>query len=307
MLMLPRLTPGRPAAPAVLFALLVALACAVSPPTVRAADGEFSIPGFGIVRAEEIQAAAVSAAELEADLRELDAVFGAPAPAVSVAGGVASYTGETNAAGFDALAAASNAVDTLVVDSLGGEVFWGLKIGELIHARGWEVRVNGVCFSSCANYIFPAGKRKIIAAGGIVGWHGSARQDAVLAARAGISETEEFLRKIIPAMLAGLADSGQAAPPREEMLAGIAAEFARHQTRRRMEAAFFARIGVDPDSAVYGFFPESGVPQNAGGWTYRVKDMAKFGITGVAYRGGGEYPPADKLAFLGLAVAEVKP
>jgi len=249
----------------------------------------------------------VSEAELESDLRALDAAFGAPAPAVSVEGGVASYTGETNAAGFDALTAIAeaNTVKTLSIDSLGGEVFWGMKIGELVRARGWDVRVRGVCFSSCANYIFPAGKRKVIDAGGIVGWHGSARQDAVLAAQAGISETEEFLRKIIPAMLAGLADSGQPAPPRAEMLAGIAAEFARHQTRRRMESAFFARIGVDPASAVHGFSPAAGVPQNAGGWTYRLADMAKFGITGVEYL-GGEYPPADKLAFLGLAIATVE-
>jgi len=287
-------------------AVTVALT-AVAP--ARADDaGEFSIPGLGVIRAEEIKAPAVTVAELDADLRAVDALFSAGAPVVTVADGVATYTGATNAAGFDALVAAaeSNAVVALSIDSLGGEVFWGIKIGELVFARGWDVRVRGVCFSSCANYIFPAGRRKRIAAGGIVGWHGSARQDAVLAARAGVSEMEEFLRKIVPAMLAGFASGGQAAPGRAEMLAGVGAEFARHQTRQRMESALFARIGVDPDSAVYGFLPEAGVPESAGGWTYRIADMAAFGITGVEYHGDGEYPPADKLAFLGLAVAEVK-
>jgi len=130
----------------------------------------------------------------------------------------------------------------------------------------------------------------------------------VLAARAGISEAEEFLRKIVPAMLAGIADSGQPAPRREELLAGVSAEFGRHQTRRRMEEAFFARIGVAQDSAVYGLRPESGVPQNAGGWTYRLADLAAFGITDVEYLGGddGDYPPPDKRAFLGLTIATVK-
>ncbi|MDD9812518.1 MAG: hypothetical protein OXU71_12600 [Gammaproteobacteria bacterium] len=291
------------------------LAAALLSATARAGDGDgdgdsFSIPGLGLVRAEEIAAPTVSEDQLERDLRALDIAFGAPKPAVTFAGGVASYTGEVNAAGFDALSALaeSEAVQTLSVDSLGGEVFWGMKIGELVFARGWDVRVRGICFSSCANYLFPAGKRKIIAAGGIVGWHGSARQDAVLAARAGISEAEEFLRKIVPAMLAGIADSGQPAPRRAEMLAGVSAEFGRHQTRRRMEEAFFARIGVAADSAVYGLRPESGVPQNAGGWTYRLADLAAFGITDVEYLGGndGDYPPPDKRAFLGLTIATVK-
>jgi len=296
-------------AAAVTVTVVLTVAVTVSATVARADDaGVFSIPGLGEVSAAEIAAPAVTVDELEADLRLVDALFVAEAPAVAVDDGVARYTGATNAAGFDALAAIaeSNAVEVLSIDSLGGEVFWGIKIGELAHARGWDVRVSGVCFSSCANYIFPAGRRKFIDAGGIVGWHGSARQDAVLAARAGVSETEEFLRKIVPAMLAGIAGSGQPAPGRAEMLAGIGAEFARHQTRRRMESAFFARIGVDGDSAVYGFFPESGVPESAGGWTYRIADMAAFGITDVEYRGDGEYPPADKLAFLGLAIATVK-
>lgn len=288
-----------------LAALLVALACLVSPPA--RGDG-FSIPGLGVVRPGEIKAPQVSEAELEKELRALDQAFHAPPPAVSVANGVASYTGEVNAAGFDALAGIARAggVSALRVDSLGGEVFWGMKIGELVFANGWELRVKSVCFSSCANYIFPAARRKVIAAGSIVGWHGSARQDAVLAERAGISEEEEFLRKIVPAMLAGLADSGQAAPGRAMMLREIAAEFGRHRTRRRMEEAFFKRIGVHPDIAVHGLRSESGVPQASGGWTYRIADLAKFGITNVEYLGRGDYPPPDKLAFLGLTIAIVK-
>jgi len=293
----PHFTPG-------LAALLVALACSVPPLPARGDDG-FSIPGLGVVRADDIKAPEVSEQELEQDMRSLEEAFGAPKPAVSVEGGVASYTGEVNAAGFDALAAiaAGGDVSALSVDSLGGEVFWGMKIGELVFAGGWEVRVRGICFSSCANYIFPAGKRKIIDAGAIVGWHGSARQDAVLAARAGISEEQEFLRKIVPAMLAGLADSGQDAPGREMMLEGIASELGRHRTRRRMETAFFERIGVHSDSAVYGFLPESGVPETSGGWTYRIPDLAQFGITNVEYLGPGDYPPPDKLALLGLSIA----
>lgn len=289
-----------------LAALLVALACWVSPPA-RGGDG-FSVPGLGVVRPGEIKAPTVSERELEKDLRALEKVFGAAASAVSVANGVASYTGEVNAAGFDALAriARAGGVSALRVDSLGGEVFWGMKIGELVFANGWELRVKGHCFSSCANYIFPAAKRKIIAAGAIVGWHGSARQDAVLAARAGISEEEEFLRKIVPAMLAGLADSGQRAPGRGMMLREIAGELGRHRTRQRMEEAFFERIGVHPDSAVHGLRPESGVPETSGGWTYRIADLAAFGITNVEYLGRGNYPPPDKLAFLGLSIAIVK-
>ena len=52
-----------------------------------------------------------------------------------------------------------------------------MKIGLWIFDHELDVIVDELCFSSCANYIFTAGKNKIIEKDAIVGWHGSEQQD----------------------------------------------------------------------------------------------------------------------------------
>lgn len=65
----------------------------------------------------------------------------------------------------------------LDIESGGGEVEASLYMGALVFSRGLNVRVSGIgCVSSCANYIFPAGRKKQIMPGAVVAWHGSAIQ-----------------------------------------------------------------------------------------------------------------------------------
>jgi hypothetical protein len=81
-------------------------------------------------------------------------------------------------------------VTKLVVNSGGGYAEEGLQIGRILLKKQIDVQVTGVCLSSCANYIFTVGKRKIIK-DGVVGFHGNinalertdivAKEDAVLA------------------------------------------------------------------------------------------------------------------------------
>ena len=107
-------------------------------------------------------------------------------------------------------------------------------------------------------------------------------------------------------MREGFAQSGQGELTREMLMAGLTQELARQNTRRKMETDFFQRIGVDADSAIYGLLPGSNLPQDAGGWTFRIADMAKFGITNVKWLGAGDYPPPEKLSFLGLSLLAVE-
>ena len=62
----------------------------------------------------------------------------------------------------------------LRITSVGGDIEAGMRIGAYIHEKRIDVVVSGACLSSCANYIFPAGRKRIIEEGGYVGWHGSA-------------------------------------------------------------------------------------------------------------------------------------
>lgn len=60
----------------------------------------------------------------------------------------------------------------LVVNSNGGDAEEGLAIGKILLGRPIDVQVTGLCVSSCANYIFTAGARKLIK-DGVVGYHGN--------------------------------------------------------------------------------------------------------------------------------------
>lgn len=66
-----------------------------------------------------------------------------------------------------------NKVSKLIIRSGGGEVMGSMKVARWIRDNDIDVEVDGMCFSSCANYIFPAGRNKYIVGEGIVGWHGT--------------------------------------------------------------------------------------------------------------------------------------
>ena len=62
--------------------------------------------------------------------------------------------------------------DTVVIKSKGGDVNNGMDLAEFIFENQLNVKVLDYCLSSCANYVFPAGKNKILSNTGIVGFHG---------------------------------------------------------------------------------------------------------------------------------------
>ncbi len=63
-------------------------------------------------------------------------------------------------------------VTTLEVNSLGGNTHDGIELGLYLKDLNLKIVVNGVCLSSCANYIFTAGTTKYIK-NGIVCFHGN--------------------------------------------------------------------------------------------------------------------------------------
>lgn len=67
----------------------------------------------------------------------------------------------------------SKNIKTIIVTSLGGDVKYGIYIGKDIYDRKLNVIVRDYCFSSCANYIFLAGKKKFIEKNSIIGFHGT--------------------------------------------------------------------------------------------------------------------------------------
>lgn len=64
-------------------------------------------------------------------------------------------------------------ITRLVISSGGGNVAAALDMALAVHARRLDVDVPRICHSSCANYIFPAGRRKTVGRPGAVAWHGN--------------------------------------------------------------------------------------------------------------------------------------
>ncbi len=58
----------------------------------------------------------------------------------------------------------------------GGEGMSALRLAHWIIDKNLSVEVNGACFSACANYIFLAGREKIVGKNALVLWHGGAEQ-----------------------------------------------------------------------------------------------------------------------------------
>jgi hypothetical protein len=137
-------------------------------------------------------------------------------------------------------------VTRLVITSPGGLVAPALDMAEAIHARGLAVEVPSTCLSSCANYVFPAGRRKQLGRPDAVGWHGNMVH------------------------VLHLQQSGQANWAPEAL--------AQARALARREADFYRRIGVDGFVAWFGKLAPYGVEDF---YYLSAADMARFGIRDV--------------------------
>lgn len=166
--------------------------------------------------------------------------------------------------------------DRIVVTSGGGEVDAAMALGRWIFEHEVDVEVAEYCLSSCANYIFPAGNRKIIRAGAVVAWHGNYHHLKVTG---------------------GWRDDVTARMKHHGEDARTAEQEVHRQVERlvRMERQFFRRIGVDQYVCWVGKMPPYSVPNY---YFLSRDDMARFGITDV------HVPPAyEQTDVSGLGVA----
>ncbi len=159
----------------------------------------------------------------------------------------------------------------LAIDSAGGEVEAGIELGRWVFANGLDVEVTGRCLSSCANYVFPAGRHKRVADGAIVAWHGSYQH---------LLETGLWRDDVA----ARIARTGEAPE--------VAEQNARARTEHlvALEHAFFREIGVDPLLCWIGKRAPYAVPDY---FMLSAADLAKFNVHNVEIPPGyGEIPPA---------------
>lgn len=144
-------------------------------------------------------------------------------------------------------------VTRLVITSGGGLVDAALDLAEAVYARGLDVEVPLACMSSCANYVLPAGRHKVVGRPGAVGWHGNMAHVLYLQ-RTGQGHWSE--REIADARRLAL-----------------------------RESAFFARIGVDGFVCWFAKLPPYGIDEF---FSLSAEDMARFGIRDVEVLNPGQ-------------------
>ena len=199
-------------------------------------------------------------------------------------------------------------ITAIRINSGGGITDQGILIGEWIFNRELDVIVDEICFSSCANYIFTAGKNKIIEQDAIVGWHGSEQQDPFIAAGLGLTMRELHVRNY-----EWRKEFGGPLTPQESKEEYVENMLKYDEYERDDgESKFLEKINVNLYLMVYGFLPDQidyyyyyNEQSEFGGWTFSIEDMAKFGVRNVTYEGEGQYPSEKALDNHSVAVFNV--
>lgn len=157
---------------------------------------------------------------------------------------------------------------TIAIQSSGGDAEAALRFGEWIYENKLNVKVLHLCMSSCANYIFPAGKHKYIPKYALVIWHGSLeqknfREDAVYYESLQLKKTKD-LQSLSETEIQYLQEN----------------KF-KHETIERLrkwQKQFYSKIGIDEYITRLGQEP---VKYEIDGWTTSIPLMESMGISNV--------------------------
>ncbi|WLI91118.1 hypothetical protein Q4S45_08360 [Massilia sp. R2A-15] len=150
----------------------------------------------------------------------------------------------------------------LSIQSQGGNVIPGMALGRWVRARKLDVKVMEYCLSSCANYVFPAGGRKVVSNFAVIGFHGGANSLYLRVAEA----TNKML----------------SAGPSEEIKKMASGMLKDMQATAQQELTYLKALGVREDLVSLGqeerYQPIYKNNPNTVGWTYSVDDFARMGV-----------------------------
>ncbi|MGL4207047.1 MAG: hypothetical protein ACRCRW_13130 [Aeromonadaceae bacterium] len=140
-------------------------------------------------------------------------------------------------------------IKVLEVDSRGGDNEAAMALGYWLHDEKINLEVSRLCLGSCANYLFPAANKKLIAPGAIVAWQGNLHY--------------QLLQQEQPELFA------QHAAPLGN------SELIRLRQQSSVEQIFFKRIGVDERVCWIGKLPPYNAP---GAFVLPPEDLRRFHI-----------------------------
>jgi hypothetical protein len=155
----------------------------------------------------------------------------------------------------------------LSIRSQGGEVNAGMALGSWVRAHRLNVKVLEFCLSSCANYVFPAGIRKIVSNFAVIGYHGGPNNPGRL-------QLGAKAQKIYDALT----------PEKQKAFMEDIAEISSRDSHR--ESEYFKEIGVRADISSLGqqdqYQQISRDNPGAVGWTYSLEGFAMLGVRDIS-------------------------
>lgn len=192
----------------------------------------------------------------------------------------------------------------VVKDSPGGDGPAALALGILIHRHNWDVEVVGLCASSCANFIFPAGKMKYLNRHSMLLFHGGPYQENLL------EMTQELERK--SSMNGGTAGSVTLGQANKEHTVSIVPKSAAyrevHQFLSISDAAtaaefvlamrnasdqLYHELGINPLLNTYGqvgAYEPIYKSYKYVGFIYRLDSLRRLGIRNIELKDGEWHP-----------------
>ncbi|MCO7188940.1 MULTISPECIES: hypothetical protein [unclassified Pseudoalteromonas] len=172
-----------------------------------------------------------------------------------------------------------SSIDTLVISSGGGPIELGIDLAELIQKHALRVKINGFCFSSCANYILLSGRPTEVAKDAVIGWHGDA-------------SSARWRNSDIDAMVDNL--QGE---QRKQKWAELRAHYdAVIEQLSAREKAFYQSMGVEHTLLTYGFtahIVKQAKTNQARGWSYSPQALMSFGVKNITFNDWRPRSPAN--------------
>ena len=223
-------------------------------------------------------------------------------------------TGDINSDTFvesrDCLVRSAAAKKTFVVEaSGGGDGYAALAIGILIHRHHWDVEVVGVCASSCANWIFPAGKTKHLNSESMLLFHGGPHQENI---QENIKELEEKVNHELVANGAPIDSVKIGHKDKEGVLTfnpnlsaagkevleflSINTDLSPVEKWAQLSSAsdqFYRKLGINPLLPEYGqigSYEPIYKSYKYGGFIYRLDSLHRLGIGNIELKDGEWHP-----------------
>lgn len=208
-------------------------------------------------------------------------------------------TAEANDGVYDLYEEASPKPTTILIESNGGGAAAAMQLANWMLDHELDVRVNTFCYSSCANYIFLAGRNKLLAPHASLMWHGGVMQPIDR------PELEHVLDDMLSALEPEAREAVLAERPRALLLEQL--ETSRLELIAR-ETRFFDRIGVDERITVLGHLFERELlahDHDYAGWDVSLEDLQKLGVRGIQVIGDEPWmpwPSRDDLLVLRISL-----